>query len=75
MRIDSEENPLLEKTASPGLVSVAHEDRQNFLQNSHGESALMRLAELADEFDAGQVAADARSVAERVSEGASTLLV
>ena len=29
----------------------------------------MRLAELADEFDAEQVAADARSVAERVSEG------
>jgi Dynamin family len=28
----------------------------------------MRLAELADEFDAEQVAADARSVAERVSE-------
>ncbi|MGA2003494.1 MAG: dynamin family protein [Terriglobales bacterium] len=29
----------------------------------------MRLAELAEEFDAEQVAADARSVAERVSEG------
>jgi ribosome biogenesis GTPase A len=29
----------------------------------------MRLADLAEEFDAEQVAADARSVAERVSEG------
>jgi len=36
---------------------------------SHGESALLRLAELAEGFDAAQVAADARSVAERVSEG------
>ncbi|HXY48378.1 MAG TPA: dynamin family protein [Terriglobales bacterium] len=39
------------------------------VENSHGESAILRLAELADEFDAEQVAADARSVAERVSEG------
>jgi GTP-binding protein EngB required for normal cell division len=38
-------------------------------ENSHGESALLRLAELAEEFDAEQVAADARSVAERVSGG------
>jgi GTP-binding protein EngB required for normal cell division len=51
------------------MASVAAEDRQASLENSHGESALIRLAELADEFDAEQVAADARSVAERVSEG------
>jgi GTP-binding protein EngB required for normal cell division len=38
-------------------------------ENSHAESALLRLAKLAKEFDAEQVAADARSVAERVSEG------
>jgi GTP-binding protein EngB required for normal cell division len=39
------------------------------VESPHGESALLRLAELAEEFDAEQVAADARSVAERVSEG------
>jgi hypothetical protein len=69
MRTDSKEDSLLEKPASPRLVSVAPEDRRASPQNSHGESALMRLAELADQFDAEQVAADARSVAERVSEG------
>ncbi len=69
MRIESKENSLLEKPASPRLASVAPENRQASLENSQGESALMRLAELADEFDADQVAADARSVAERVSEG------
>jgi predicted GTPase len=37
--------------------------------NSHGEGALLRMAELADEFGATNVATDARSVAERVSEG------
>ncbi|MFY9950816.1 MAG: dynamin family protein [Candidatus Sulfotelmatobacter sp.] len=69
MRTDSKEDSLLEKPASPRLVFVAPEDRQASPQISHGESALMRLAELADQFDAEQVAADARSVAERVSEG------
>ena len=68
MRTDSKENSLLEKPASPRLASVAPEDRQASLENSHGESTLMRLAELAEAFDAEQVAADARSVAERVSE-------
>lgn len=69
MRTDSKENSQLEKAASLQLASVAPEGRQASLENSHGESALMRLAELADQFDAEQVAADARSVAERVSEG------
>src|ERR1700677_2700338 len=69
MKTDSKENSVLENTASPRLAYVATENRQASLQNSHGESALLRLAELADEFDAGQVAADARSLAERVSEG------
>lgn len=69
MRTDSKENSQLEKAGSLQLASVAPEGRQASLENSHGESALMRLAELADQFDAEQVAADARSVAERVSEG------
>jgi ribosome biogenesis GTPase A len=69
MKTDSKENSVLENTASPRLAYVATENRQASLQNSHGESALLRLAELADEFDAEQVAADARSLAERVSEG------
>ena len=60
---------MLEKPASPRLVSVAPDDQQAFPENPHGESALIRLAELADQFDAEEVAADARSVAERVSEG------
>ena len=38
-------------------------------ENSHGESALLRLAELAQELDADQAAADRRSVAKRASEG------
>ena len=69
MGTHSKENSLLEKPASPRLASVASDDRQASPDNSHGESALFRLAELADEFDAEQVAADARSVAERISEG------
>ncbi|MGD0416441.1 MAG: dynamin family protein [Terriglobales bacterium] len=69
MGTDSKENSLLEKPVSPPLSSVASEDRQASPENSHGESALLRLAELAEEFDAEQVAADARSVAERASEG------
>jgi len=68
MRTDSKEDSLLEKPAPPRLASVAPEAREASPENSHGESALVRLAELADEFDAEQVAADARSVAERVSE-------
>ena len=51
------------------MAFVAAEDPRSPLENSHGESALLRLAELAEEFDAEQVAADARSVAERISEG------
>ncbi|MGA9990243.1 MAG: dynamin family protein [Terriglobales bacterium] len=58
-----EEAPLLPS------ASVASEQQKTAPENSHGESALLRLAELAEEFDAEQVAADARSVAERVSEG------
>ena len=69
MRTDSKENSLLEKPVSSPLSSVASEDRHVSPENSQGESALLRLGELADEFDAEQVAADARSVAERVSEG------
>ncbi len=69
MKTDSKENWALEKPASPRLACVASEGRQAFPENSHGESALLRLAQLADQFDAEQVAADARSVAERVSEG------
>ncbi|MGC2516942.1 MAG: dynamin family protein [Terriglobales bacterium] len=63
----------LEQTGEEALLlpsaSVASEQQKTAPENSHGESALLRLAELAEEFDAEQVAADARSVAERVSEG------
>jgi hypothetical protein len=59
---------LLESPLSSPVAGSNSQDRQAS-GNSHGESALLRLAELADEFDAEQVAADARSVAERVSEG------
>jgi GTP-binding protein EngB required for normal cell division len=65
MATDSKENSLLENP----VAFVASEHPQGSPENSHGESALLRLAELAEEFDAEQVAADARSVAERVSEG------
>jgi hypothetical protein len=65
MGTDPKENSLLERP----VASVACDDQQAPPENSHGESALLRLAELAEEFDAEQVAADARSVAERVSEG------
>lgn len=68
MGIDSKENSLLEKPVSSPLASVASEDQQGSPENSYGESALLRLGELAEEFDAEQVAADARSVAERISE-------
>jgi hypothetical protein len=69
MRADSKENLLLEKPATSGLTSGASEDRTVPAENSHGESALLWLADLAEEFDAEQVAVDARSLAERVSEG------
>jgi GTP-binding protein EngB required for normal cell division len=69
MGTDSKENSLLEEPDSSPLSSGASEDRRVSPENSHGESALWRLAELAEEFDAEQVAADARSVAERASEG------
>jgi ribosome biogenesis GTPase A len=69
MKTDSKENWALEKPASPRSAYVACEGRQAFPENSHRESALLRLAQLADEFDAEQIAADARSVVERVSEG------
>ena len=69
MATDSKENSLLEKAVASPAASVASEEQQGSAGNSHGESALLRLGELADEFDAEQVAADARSVAERVSEG------
>lgn len=66
---DSEKNSLLEQSVSPRAASVASEYPQASSENSSGESALLRLAELAEEFEAEQVAAEARSVAERVSEG------
>jgi GTP-binding protein EngB required for normal cell division len=61
MAIDFKEKSLQESTVARSPNSA--------VENSHGESALLRLAELAGEFDAEQVAADARSLAERVSEG------
>src|SRR5712692_4094293 len=45
------------------------EDHRGVLQGTEGESALYRLAELATEFDAEHIAASARLVAERISEG------
>jgi GTP-binding protein EngB required for normal cell division/polyhydroxyalkanoate synthesis regulator phasin len=69
MGTNSKENSLLEKDVPSPLASVASEDRNVPPGNSRGESALARLAQLAEEFEAAQVAADARSVAERVSEG------
>ena len=69
MWADSKENSLLEKPVTTVFISTASEGRNVTPDNSHGESALLRLAKLADDFGAEQVAADARSVAERVSEG------
>jgi hypothetical protein len=66
---DLKENSALEKPFASPAASVASEDQRSCLENSHGESALLRLAELAEEFDAERVASEARSVAERVSEG------
>jgi hypothetical protein len=59
----------LEKLVASPLKSRASEHRDVPPENSHGESALLRLAESAEAFDAEQIAADARSVAERVCEG------
>jgi hypothetical protein len=69
MRTNSKEHLLRERPATSASTSGPSEDRPVPADNSHGESSLSRLAELAEEFDAEQVAADARSVAERVSEG------
>jgi hypothetical protein len=69
MGTDAKENSLLEKPIASRWTSLASEDRDVPPENSHGESALLCLAELAEKFDTEQVAADARSVAERVSEG------
>src|SRR5208283_2002122 len=72
MRTDEKENSFPE-TDSPRSAFVASEHPRNHPrtspENSPGESALLRLAELAEELEVEQVAADARSVAERVSEG------
>ena len=69
MVADWKERSLSDKPIASSAAFVESEDRQVSLENSYGESALLRLAELAEEFEAEQVAADARSVAERVSEG------
>ena len=70
MQTDCKENSVLEKAvAEPGLSSATSPDQRAHIENAQGETALLRLAEMADEFDARQVASDARSVAERVIEG------
>jgi len=76
MGIDSKESSLLEKPKldkpkleKPDVSAAASEQGQISPGSSPGESALLRLAELAEAFEADQVAADARSLAERVSEG------
>lgn len=69
MRTDSKENLLLEKPATSALTSGAPEHRAVPAENSHAETSLSRLAELAEQLHAKQVASDARSVTERVSEG------
>jgi GTP-binding protein EngB required for normal cell division len=58
----------IESSSTTAVDSVSVED-PSLPVNSHGEGALLRMAELADEFGAKNVATDARSVAERVSEG------
>jgi tRNA U34 5-carboxymethylaminomethyl modifying GTPase MnmE/TrmE len=65
MGSDSKENSLLEHPAALVASSVPRSPPEN----SQGESALWRLAEVSEQFDTEQVAADARSVAERISEG------
>jgi GTPase Era involved in 16S rRNA processing len=66
---DPKQNSLLERPVSLPVQRLASQDCHASAENSHGESALLRLAELARHFDAEQVARDARSLAERVSEG------
>ena len=67
--VTEEERVEFRSTSTLPLASVASGEQQGSPEDSHGESALLRLADLAEEFDAEQVAADSRSVAERVSEG------
>jgi GTP-binding protein EngB required for normal cell division len=50
-------------------MTGSSQNRQDVLQDLCGEATLYRLAELATEFGAEQVASTARSIAERVSEG------
>ncbi len=50
-------------------MNGAPEFRGGASRDASGESALCRLADLADEFDAEHIAAAVRSVAERISEG------
>ena len=69
MRTDSKENLLPEKPATSALTSGASEHRAVPAGKSQAETSLSRLAELAEQLDAKQVASDARSVTERVSEG------
>jgi GTP-binding protein EngB required for normal cell division len=69
MGIDSKESSLPGTPVVWPPTSIASERHHASPENSHGESALLRLGVLAEGFDAEQVAADARSVAERVSEG------
>ncbi len=49
-------------------MKQAFENRQSVLQELSGEVALNRLAELATEFGADQIASTARNTAERISE-------
>jgi hypothetical protein len=58
MAADSKQNSLLDNP----VASVVSVDQRGAFANAHGESALLRLAELAEGFDAEQLAADARSV-------------
>ena len=69
MQTDFTENSVLEKPASTPDSASTSLDQCDFMENVQGETSLLRLAEVADEFDARQVASDARSVAERITEG------
>ncbi len=70
MQTDCKENSVLEKpVAAPGLSSTASPDQRALIEHAQGENALLRLAAMAGEFGTRQVASDARSVAERVTEG------
>ena len=61
------ENSWLEKPVALPLASLASQNRDGLPENCHGESALLRLAELAE--DLTPAPADARSLTERLSEG------